>query len=120
MFAWGLVQRKIIGLVRACLGVGAGFHLLLPKRCTISKCGYWMTDKDSTSLFQMEAMEGTNHRFSSVSDAKFPDVCPMEQSNNTLKHSWHSRKIREFERYNETLRLEVMMVEQKLEVITEL
>jgi hypothetical protein len=44
----------------------------------------------------------------------------MEQSNNTLKHSWHSRKIREFERYNETLRLEVMMVEQKLEVITEL
>ncbi|PUZ66750.1 hypothetical protein GQ55_3G358000 [Panicum hallii var. hallii] len=83
MFAWGLVQRKIIGLVRACLGVGL-------------------------------------HRFSSVSDAKFPDVCPMEQSNNTLKHSWHSRKIREFERYNETLCLEVMMVEQKLEVITEL
>ena len=30
MFAWGLAQ--LIGLVRACLRVGTGFSLLLPKR----------------------------------------------------------------------------------------
>lgn len=51
---------------------------------------------------------------------EYPDVCPMEQSNNRIKHSWHSRKIREFERYTEILRLEVMMAEQELEEISAL